>query len=270
MKSKSRGVFVVTLVLALIYVFPFAILIINSLKTKFEILNNPLALPTEFNFDNFVEAFVRMDFLSAVSNSLYITLLGLVVLTVFPAMLAYYLEREPSKFKNIIFYVLVGSMIIPFQAVMIPFVSLFGKIGFLNGKVPLVYFYLGFGVALSTFMYRSFIAKIPKSLDESGAIEGASKFTVFWKIIFPQLKPITATMLVLNALWLWNDYLLPSLTLHQDDRTLPLMTYSFFGKYTSNYGLAMAGLVLSIVPIIIFYLIMQRQIVSGITDGAVK
>ncbi|USD35068.1 MULTISPECIES: carbohydrate ABC transporter permease [Vibrio] len=270
MKSKSRGVFVVTLVLALIYVFPFAILIINSLKTKFEILKNPLALPTEFNFDNFVEAFVRMDFLSAVSNSLYITLLGLVVLTVFPAMLAYYLEREPSKFKNIIFYVLVGSMIIPFQAVMIPFVSLFGKIGFLNGKVPLVYFYLGFGVALSTFMYRSFIAKIPKSLDESGAIEGASKFTVFWKIIFPQLKPITATMLVLNALWLWNDYLLPSLTLHQDDRTLPLMTYSFFGKYTSNYGLAMAGLVLSIVPIIIFYLIMQRQIVSGITDGAVK
>ncbi|MCG9677538.1 carbohydrate ABC transporter permease [Vibrio sp. Isolate24] len=270
MKSKSRGVFVVTLVLALIYVFPFAILIINSLKTKFEILKNPLALPTEFNFDNFVEAFVRMDFLSAVSNSLYITILGLVVLTVFPAMLAYYLEREPSKFKNIIFYVLVGSMIIPFQAVMIPFVSLFGKIGFLNGKVPLVYFYLGFGVALSTFMYRSFIAKIPKSLDESGAIEGASKFTVFWKIIFPQLKPITATMLVLNALWLWNDYLLPSLTLHQDDRTLPLMTYSFFGKYTSNYGLAMAGLVLSIVPIIIFYLIMQRQIVSGITDGAVK
>ncbi|WP_197068475.1 carbohydrate ABC transporter permease [Photobacterium gaetbulicola] len=185
-------------------------------------------------------------------------------------MLAYYIERDPNRWKSAIFYVLVASMIIPFQAVMIPFVSLFGKLGVLNGKLPLMYFYLGFGVALSTFMYRSFIAKIPKSLDESGAIEGASKFTVFWKIIFPQLKPITATMLVLNALWLWNDYLLPSLVLHQDDRTLPLMTYSFFGKYTSDYGLAMAGLVLSIIPIILFYLVMQRQIVSGITDGAVK
>ncbi len=270
MKNKPNGLFIVTAVLAMIYIFPFAILIINSLKTKFEILKDPLALPTSFNIDNFAEAFTRMDYLNAVGNSMFITLCGLIVLTIFPAMLAYYLEREPSKFKDIIFYILVASMIIPFQAVMIPFVSLFGKIGFLNGKVPLVYFYLGFGVALSTFMYRSFIAKIPKSLDESGAIAGASKFTVFWKIIFPQLKPITATMLVLNALWLWNDYLLPSLTLYQDDRTLPLMTYSFFGKYTSNYGLAMAGLVLSIVPIIIFYLVMQRQIVSGITDGAVK
>ncbi|WP_117233134.1 carbohydrate ABC transporter permease [Vibrio maerlii] len=270
MKNKSNGLFVVTLVMALLYVFPFAILIINSLKTKFEILKDPLALPTELMFDNFVEAFVRMDFLNAVSNSLIVTIFGLAVLTIFPAMLAYYLEREPSKFKSVIFYTLVASMIIPFQAVMIPFVSIFGKIGFLNGKLPLIYFYLGFGVALSMFMYRSFIAKIPKSLDESGAIEGASKFTIFWKIIFPQLKPITATMLVLNALWLWNDYLLPSLTLYQEDRTLPLMTYSFFGKYTSNYGLAMAGLVLSIVPIIIFYLVMQRQIVSGITDGAVK
>lgn len=270
MKQKSSGLFIVTLVLALIYVFPFAILIINSLKTKFEILKDPLALPAQFNLDNFAEAFVRMDYLNAISNSLIVTLMGLVVLTIFPAMLAYYLEREPSKFKSVIFYMLVASMIIPFQAVMIPFVSLFGKLGLMNGKGSLVYFYLGFGVALSTFMYRSFIAKIPRSLDESGAIEGASKFTIFWKIIFPQLKPITATMLVLNALWLWNDYLLPSLVLYQDQRTLPLMTYSFFGKYTSDYGLAMAGLVLSIVPIIIFYLIMQRQIVSGITDGAVK
>ncbi|KHT65469.1 sugar ABC transporter permease [Photobacterium gaetbulicola] len=270
MKNKSKGLLVITAVLAVMYALPFAILIINAFKSKIEILRDPIALPSTVNFDNFIEAFTRMDYLNAIGNSLLITFCGLIVLTVFPAMLAYYIERDPNRWKSAIFYVLVASMIIPFQAVMIPFVSLFGKLGVLNGKLPLMYFYLGFGVALSTFMYRSFIAKIPKSLDESGAIEGASKFTVFWKIIFPQLKPITATMLVLNALWLWNDYLLPSLVLHQDDRTLPLMTYSFFGKYTSDYGLAMAGLVLSIIPIILFYLVMQRQIVSGITDGAVK
>ncbi|GIK54348.1 MAG: ABC transporter permease subunit [Chloroflexi bacterium] len=140
----------------------------------------------------------------------------------------------------------------------------------LNSRLYLVYFYLGFGVALSTFMYHGFIKSIPMALDESATIEGANKFQIYRHIILPMLKPITATIVILNSLWIWNDFLLSSLALFQKSRTLPLSTFSFFGRFTTDFGLAMAGLVLSMLPIIILYLALQRQIISGISEGAVK
>jgi raffinose/stachyose/melibiose transport system permease protein len=171
---------------------------------------------------------------------------------------------------QIIFALLVVSMIIPFQALMIPFVSIYGRLDLLNSTPMLIYFYLGFGVSLSTFLYYGFMSSIPMALDESAAIEGAGPFQTFWYVVFPLLRPIATTIMILNALWIWNDFLLPSLVLFQESRTLPLMTFSFYGQYTSQYGLAMAGLVLSTVPIIVFYLILQRNIIRGITEGAVK
>ena len=161
-------------------------------------------------------------------------------------------------------------MIVPFQALMIPFVGLFGNLGILNNKFSLIFFYVGFGVAMSTFLYHGFIKNIPLELDEAAAIDGASAMTTFRRIIFPMLSPVTATVAIINALWIWNDYLLPSLVLQQDDRTLPLRTYVFYGMYTSDYGLAMAGLVISMIPIIGFYFLMQKQIISGVSAGAVK
>jgi raffinose/stachyose/melibiose transport system permease protein len=161
-------------------------------------------------------------------------------------------------------------MIVPFQALMIPFVGFFGQLGILSSRASLVFFYVGFGVALSTFLYHGFIKNIPFELDEAASIDGASAFTTFRKIIFPMLSPVTATVAIINALWIWNDYLLPSLVLYQDDRTLPLKTFVFYGSYTSDYGLAMAGLLISMVPIIVFYFVMQRQIISGVSAGAVK
>jgi raffinose/stachyose/melibiose transport system permease protein len=134
----------------------------------------------------------------------------------------------------------------------------------------LIYFYLGFGISLSTFMYHGFIRTLPRALEESALIDGANYFQVFWRIVFPMLQPITATITILNALWIWNDFLLPSLALFQNDRTLPLSTFSFFGQYTSNYGLAMAGLALTISPMIVFYVVMQRKIIGGITEGSLK
>jgi raffinose/stachyose/melibiose transport system permease protein len=161
-------------------------------------------------------------------------------------------------------------MIVPFQALMIPFVGLFGSLGILSSQASLVFFYVGFGVAMSTFLYHGFIKNIPFELDEAASIDGASSFTTFRKIIFPMLSPVTATVAIINALWIWNDYLLPSLVLVQDDRTLPLRTYVFYGTYTSDYGLAMAGLLISMIPIIIFYFMMQKKIIAGISAGAVK
>lgn len=256
--------------IAVFYLFPFLFLLLNSFKGKIEILKDPLAMPKTFSFENYIEAIDRMNYLNSLGNSIIITVFGVVILAAFSSMLAFYLARFNTKLNKFIFFMLVAAMIVPFQAQMIPFVSIYGKLNLLNSRSALIYFYLGFGISLSTFMYHGFVSKLSISLDESAALEGASKFKIFWKVIFPQLKPITATVCVLNVLWLWNDYLLPSLVLFKKSRTLPLATYSFFGQYTTEYGYAMAGLVLSIIPVIIFYVLMQKQIIGGITDGAVK
>ncbi len=261
---------IAVIVVAVLFLFPFAFLVMNSLKGKMEILKNPLSLPEGFALDNYIEALDRMNYFDALLNSMIITLIGVVVLSFFGSMLSFYLSRFKTKTNSIIYLVMTATMLIPFQALMIPFVSIYGGLGMLDSRWSLIYFYLGFGISLSTFIYHGFVNSLSVSLDEAASIEGASKFVIFWKIIFPQLKPITATLVVLNVLWLWNDYLLPSLVLVNDYRTLPLTTYSFFGQYTAEYGLAMAGLVLSILPVIIFYIFMQRHIVSGITDGAIK
>lgn len=269
-KRQKAGYLILAIVLAIFYIFPFAIVFINSLKGRIEVLKDPLALPTQLDMANYTTAWDRMNYPVTFFNSLVITVAALAVLTIFPAMLGYYLARFESRFTKVIYSLLIVSMIIPFQALMIPFVSIYGRLDLLSSRSSLVYFYLGFGVSLSTFLYEGFIRNIPMALDESAEVEGASKFQIFWRVIFPLLKPIFTTSLILNALWIWNDFLLPSLVLFQDARTLPLTTYSFYGQYTSQYGQAMAGLVLSIIPIIIFYIVLQRNIIAGITEGAVK
>lgn len=255
---------------AALWVIPFVLVLINPFKTREEIIENPFSLPTSFGFDNFAQAWERMDFATSLFNSLIVTVFAGALLVIFPAMLAYYLARFDYRANRLLFGFLVASMIIPFQALMIPFVSIYGSFDMLNNRWYLILFYLGFGTALSTFLYHGFVRGIPIALEEAAVLDGASRFQVFWQVVFPMLRPITATVLVLNGLWTWNDFLLPSLVLFQSDRTLPLQTFSFYGQYTSDFGLAMAGLILATTPIIIFYLVMQRQIVSGIASGAVK
>lgn len=269
-KPRKAGYFILATIIAIFYIFPFAVVLVNSLKERLEVLRDPIALPTQLDMANYAAAWEKMSYPVAFMNSLLVTVAALAVLTIFPAMLGYYLARFETRFTKLIYGMLIVSMIIPFQALMIPFVSIYGRLDMLNSRSALIYFYLGFGVSLSTFLYQGFIKNIPIALDESAAIEGASKFQIFWRVIFPLLKPIFTTSLILNALWIWNDFLLPSLVLFQGARTLPLTAFSFYGQYTSQYGQAMAGLVLSIIPIIVFYIALQRNIIDGITEGAVK
>jgi raffinose/stachyose/melibiose transport system permease protein len=260
-------------VLALMYAFPFFMVIINSVKDKRSILNDPLGWPQEFMWENFGLAIERMGYWQALANSLIITVLSVSAIILTSSMLAYYLARSKTKFSAITFLVLVASMIVPFQALMIPFVGLFGQqgINLPGNQISIAFFYVGFGVALSTFLYHGFISNIPFELDEAAAIDGASPLKTFRKIIFPMLGPVTATVAIINALWIWNDFLLPSVVLlDNDQKTIPLKTFVFYGKYTSDYGLAMAGLLLSIIPILIFYFLLQKKIISGISAGAVK
>lgn len=263
--------FTMCTLLFVLYVFPFLLILLNSFKTRLEVVANPLSLPKSFSFANFIEAYQTMNYGSAVLNSLIITVISVTVIIIFSSMLAYFLVRWNWKINKVIFTALVASMIIPFQSVMIPFVTIFGNLNLLNSRGMLIYFYLGFGISMATFMFHGFIKNIPVELEEAAIIDGANKFQVFFKIVMPMLKPTTATIAILDVLWVWNDYLLPSLVLVNDDvRTLPLSTFYFFGKYTANYNVAMAALVLVLLPVLIFYFVMQKKIISGVVDGAIK
>ncbi|WP_062353098.1 carbohydrate ABC transporter permease [Bacillus kwashiorkori] len=270
-KIRNMILFLVGLVLSVIYLFPFALVIINSFKERIAIVKDPLGLPEKWSFENYIDAFETMKFGTAFMNSLIITVLSVTLIIVFGAMLAYFLVRWKWKMNKFILMLLVASMIIPFQAVMIPFVQVYGNLNMLNSKWTLAFFYLGFGISLATFMYHGFIKSIPVELEEAAKIDGASRFQVFTRIVFPMLAPITTTIAILDVLWIWNDFLLPSLVLiSEEQRTIPLSTFYFFGKYTSNYGSAMAALVLAIIPVLIFYLAAQKQIIRGVMEGSIK
>jgi raffinose/stachyose/melibiose transport system permease protein len=265
-----KFVFIGGLFLSVAYFLPFVLVFVNALKPKIDILTNPLAFPKTISWDNFHQAMQKMNFFRSLTNSIIITVVSVSTLIIFSSMLAYYLARTKNKFTKTVFLILVASMIVPFQALMIPFMSIFAQFVSLNNRVALIFFYNGFGVALSAFLYHGFISKIPTEIDEAAAMDGASDLVIFWKIMFPMLRPVTATVAIVNSLWIWNDFLLPRLVLTPETQTLPLSTYLFYGQYSTEYGQAMAGLLLAVLPIIIFYLILQKQFISGISTGAVK
>lgn len=277
-KKKVTAVLsmVVLLVIFVAYMFPFIMVVINSLKQKRDIIKSPfswLFTIKGLSFDNFVKAFTQMDFLNAFKNSLIVTVSATVLVTVLAAMLAYYIVRRKNKVSQLIFALMVASMIIPFQAIMIPLVSIYGgTLNILNHRLTLIFMHTGFSMAMSVFMFHGFInGNIPIALEEAAYIDGCTHVQTFFGIVFPLLKPIISTMVILNALAFWNDFLLPSLVLTDKKLlTLPLSTYSFYGTYSADYGTIMAGLLLCVIPILILYIVLQKQIINGVVAGAVK
>ncbi|MBZ4669249.1 MAG: carbohydrate transporter rane protein 2, family [Defluviitaleaceae bacterium] len=258
-------------IVLILYIIPFILVLINSFKTRVQIVSNPLELPQDYSLSNYFEAFTKMNYSHAFVNSLIITIFSVIFIIVFSSMTAHLLVRKKWMFNKIIFFAFVLSMIIPFQGIMIPLVSIYGSIGMLNSKWSLIYMYIGFGVSLAVFMYHGFIKSIPVELEEAAMIDGCGLMQTFWKIVFPLLTPTTMTIMILDVLWIWNDFLLPSLILIEPtQRTLPLSTYYFYGTYTVNYGLAMAGLILTILPVILFYLFTQKYIINGVLQGSIK
>ncbi|NLP47303.1 MAG: carbohydrate ABC transporter permease [Epulopiscium sp.] len=258
-------------IILVLYVFPFVLVLINSFKNRVDIVSNPLNLPKTYNLGNYIDAYTKMNYSHAFMNSLIVTVFSVIAIVINSSMTAYILVRKKWKFNKIMFFIFVASMIIPFQGIMIPLVNIYGSLGMLNSKWTLIYMYIGFGVALAVFMYHGFIKSIPVELEEAAMIDGCSIMQTFWQIVFPLLKPTTMTIAILDVLWIWNDFLLPSLILVEaKERTLPLSTYYFYGTYTVNYGLAMAGLILTIVPVILFYLFTQKHIINGVLQGSIK
>ena len=258
------------------YMFPFLMVVINSLKQKRDIIKSPfswLFTIKGLSFDNFVKAFTQMDFLNAIKNSLIVTVSATLLVTLLAAMLAYYIVRHNNGISKITFSLMVASMIIPFQAIMIPLVSIYGgTLNILNHRSTLIFMHVGFSMAMSVFMFHGFIkGSVPVALEEAAYIDGCTRTQTFFKIVFPILKPIISTMVILNSLAFWNDFLLPSLVLTDKKLlTLPLSTYSFYGTYSADYGTIMAGLLLCVIPILILYIVLQKQIISGVVAGGVK
>ncbi|MEH7254017.1 carbohydrate ABC transporter permease [Neobacillus niacini] len=268
---RTSIVEILAILLGLVFLVPFYYVFSNSLKSFAEILTNTSALPKVLMFDNYVNAFEKLDFLTVFKNSLIITIGSNIVLVIFCSMAAYMLVRTKKKISNIIFMTFVAAMIIPFQSIMIPLIKTAGNFGLLNSIWGLVFMYLGFGSGMTIFLYHGFIKGIPLELEEAAIIDGCTRFGVFWRIVFPLLKPITVTIVILNSLWIWNDFLLPSLVLQDPElRTIPLATFFFFGQYTKQWDLALAALVIGIIPLLIFFFTMQKHIIKGITSGSIK
>lgn len=264
------------IIIFLAYMFPFIMVVINSLKQKRDIIKSPfswLFTIKGLSFDNFVKAFTQMDFLNAFKNSLIVTVSATVIVTLLAAMLAYYIVRNSNGISKLTFGLMVASMIIPFQAIMIPLVSIYGgTLNVLNHRITLIFLHTGFSMAMSVFMFHGFIkGNVPMALEEAAYIDGCTHSQTFFKIVLPLLKPIISTMVILNSLAFWNDFLLPSLVLTDKKLlTLPLSTYSFYGTYSADYGTIMAGLLLCVLPILVLYVVLQKQIIGGVVAGAVK
>lgn len=274
-KVLDTAGFMAVVAMFVLYMVPFALVLLNSFKKKRDIIKNPFSTVTEMGYtlENYTRAFEKMDFLKAFGNSLFITGLSTVLVILFASMTAYYFTRAKNVFSKVFFAMMAASMIIPFQAIMIPLVSIYGaQLQLLNHRLTLVFMHTGFAMSMSVFIYQGFIkSSIPISLEEAAYLDGASKIKTFFQVVFPLLKPTTATLVILNVLAFWNDYLLPSLVLGKKDLyTLPLSTYAFYGTYSADYGVIMAALVLTVAPILILYLLLQKQIIDGVVAGAVK
>lgn len=267
----KASVWILSILSLLFCLFPYYIMLINSFKTQKELFASTLSFPETFLVLNYVRAIERMDLFTTLLNSLLITVFSTIVIVLFGSMTGYALNRVKSRMSDVIFNIFLAAVLIPFQSVMIPLVVTLADIGILNTRVGMVFTYLGFGCSMCIFLVYGALKSIPLSLDEAGIIDGAKRSQVFFRIIFPMLKPTMITSAVLNVLWIWNDYLLPSLVINQENlHTIPLRLYYFFAEYTKEWNYAMAGLVLSTAPVIVFYLFCQKYIIKGISDGAIK
>ena len=265
--------FFLLLLLAVLFIFPVFIVLINSFKLKFSIATAPFVFPNGETFsklENYVTGINSTGFLSAIGWSLFITVFSVAIIIVFTSMTAWYIIRVKSKGTKILYYALVFSMIVPFQMVMFTMSKIANTLS-LDNPIGIIFIYLGFGAGLSVFMFSGFIKTVPKTIEEAATIDGCNTLEVFWLVVFPILKPTAITVAILNTMWIWNDYLLPYLVIGKDYKTIPIAVQYLKGGYGSvDMGAMMAMLVLSIIPVVVFYSLCQKYIIKGVAAGAVK
>jgi len=270
-----RGAFAISLLmalLALVYLYPLILVVINSVKTFSEIMANVIALPSRLHGENFANAFTLMRYPNLFLNTLAVTVLGTGGVVLLASLAGFKLSRTKTRVSWFLFLLCVAPMMIPFHSFMIALVKVAKTLHLTNSIGGLGVIYWGLGVPLSLFMYHGFVKTVPTELDDCAAIDGCRPLRAFFQVIFPLLQPVTVSVIVINAMWMWNDFLLPLLILSgaKKSLTLQLAAYNFFGQYKIEWQNAMAGVLLTITPAIIFYVILQRHIIKGMVAGAVK
>lgn len=277
--QSNKGLTILGWLLSLAIIGPIYIMVINSFKSREQIFTDQLGLPEVWSFQYYQEAAQKMNYFNSLKNSLVVVGISVIFIVIVASMAAWAIARRGTKGASLLYFMFISTILIPFQSVMLPLVQYFTNwripsIGFnmVGTHYGLIFFNIGFGLALSVFLYTGAVKNVPVSMEESARIDGAGTFQTFWRIVFPNLGPITVTVGILNVISYWNDYLLPSLVLTQNPnlRTIPLSTFYFFGEFNIQWNLALAGLVMTIIPVILVYIVAQRWIISGIMAGAVK
>lgn len=269
-------------VFTVLFLYPFYLLVVNSFKATSSvdpdvvtILNNPTSMPSKWDFGYILSYIEDTSYFQTLLVSIVVTVLSVALLSVVSSAVAWMLVRTKTKASRVIFLILIASMLVPFQSIMFPLVKVM-DLFYLRNIPGLILMYLGFGLAFTVFLYHGFIKGVPKDLEEAAYIDGANVWQIYSKVVMPLVTPITVTTAILNARWIFNDFLLPFLILGTRDgwTTLPLALYkariSAGGQYGAGYDVLFPGILLNVIPIAIIYFIYQRKIVAGISEGAIK
>ena len=273
--KRSAGLIILEVILILcaaVYIYPVFLMFTNSFKSFKEVLVNVVALPTHLEFANYTHVIEKINYGRLFFNNVVITFTGILGIVFFSSLAAYILARRNTRFTRAAYMFCIIPMLVPFQTIMITLVKVMKTLHLSGSLLGLGIQYWGFGIPMAVFIYMGFIKTIPRAIDERATIDGASAFSTYVRIIFPLLKPVTATVMVLDVMWIWNDFLLPMLMVNSSPKTktLTLAAYTFVGQYNTQWQYAMTAMVLALLPSILFFIFMQKHIIKGVVAGAVK
>lgn len=275
MKKNKVGLIILEILLiafGCLFIYPIFLMIINSVKPFREVIMDVIALPSTFQWQNYSYVVKYINYARLFLNNILITALGIGGIVLFSSMAGYMLSRYKTRFTKFAYLFCIIPMLIPFQTIMITLLKVAKTLNLSESILGLGIQYWGFGIPMAVFIYSGFVRTIPREVDESALIDGASTLRTFFSIIFPLLRSITATVIALDVMWIWNDFLLPLLMVNgsQKTRTLTLAAYTFVGQYNTQWHYTMAAMVLAVAPSIIFFIFMQKYIIKGVVSGAVK
>lgn len=257
--------------LALLFLSPFYFIVANSFKPFGDIVKNAASWPKVLNFDNYAQAWTLVAFPKVFLNSVLVNAFSIAGMVLLGAMCAWRLVRRPHAAHKAVLALFVGAMMIPFQSVMIPMVKMANLLGLINSIAGVIVIYLGFGVPLAAFLFHGYVKSIPRELEDAAYIDGCGTFKTFFLVVLPLLKPMVVTVIIVQLLWVWNDFLLPALVLFSAEiKTIPLGIFGFFGQHMNRWDWALSTLIMGMLPVIAFFLSLQKHVIRGISAGAVK
>ncbi len=266
-RKRTLALEILMIFVAVLFFIPVYVLINLSLKSPDD-TSSPLSLVTSPTFSNYSDAWTQAGLGAALMNSAIVTIVSVVLLVIISAMAAYPLARITATWSKIAFFGFMFGLLVPFQLAMIPLYTTIRDLGLLGTLWGLIIYYVGVQAPFSIFLYTGFLRALPGEYEEAAALDGCGPFGTFWRVVFPLLRPITGTVIILNVIHVWNDFLTPLLYLSgSGQQTIPVALYGFVGQYVSQWNLVFAGLVITVFPILVVYFALQKSVIQGFSGG---